>query len=169
MRDEILRVLTMKDILDKYNIKTNRQMFHCPFHKDNNASAKFYDNTFYCFSCNRTGDLIQFVEYLFKLDFKEAMAKINIDFGLNISNNYKVDYKKIKELEYQRQLEKLKKQKEQEKFIKVCKSSDVFKRLIVKLTNEINYQNWEEKTAVISYLQDRLGIIDLYLYDKYKI
>lgn len=54
MKDEILKVISMKDILEKYNIPYKRSMFHCPFHKDKNASAKMYDNSFYCFSCNKT-------------------------------------------------------------------------------------------------------------------
>lgn len=55
MKDEILSILTMKDILDKYNIKTNRGQFHCPFHgQDKNPSAKYYENSFYCFGCNKT-------------------------------------------------------------------------------------------------------------------
>ena len=54
MKDEILKIISMKDILDKYNIPYTRNMYHCPFHKDKNASAKMYDNSFYCFSCNKT-------------------------------------------------------------------------------------------------------------------
>ena len=54
MKDEILNLLTMQDILDKYNIKYTKTMYHCPFHKDNTASAKMYENSFYCFSCNES-------------------------------------------------------------------------------------------------------------------
>lgn len=39
---------------------------------------------FNCFSCNRTGDLISFVEQLFNISFKEAMEKINQDFNLKL-------------------------------------------------------------------------------------
>lgn len=46
MKDEILNILTMKDILEKYNIQIDRKMFHCPFHKDKNSSAKYYDKSF---------------------------------------------------------------------------------------------------------------------------
>ena len=54
MKEEILNVITMKDILNKYHIPYEKSMYHCPFHKDKNASAKMYDNSFYCFSCNKT-------------------------------------------------------------------------------------------------------------------
>ena len=49
MKDEILSIITMEDILNKYNIPHKRNMFNCPFHTDKNASAKMYDNSFYCF------------------------------------------------------------------------------------------------------------------------
>ncbi len=49
MKDKILNVLNMEDILNKYDIKKKRKQFCCPFHGDKNPSAKFYEKTFYCF------------------------------------------------------------------------------------------------------------------------
>ena len=62
MKEEILSLLNMKDILNKYGIKIKKYMCNCPFHKDNSPSMKIYDKSFYCFSCNRTGDFIEFVK-----------------------------------------------------------------------------------------------------------
>lgn len=55
MKEQILSYLNMKDILNKYNIKQNRNQFCCPFHGvDKHPSAKAYDKTFYCFNCGKT-------------------------------------------------------------------------------------------------------------------
>ena len=104
-KDEIINILNMELVLNKYGIKLLRnRMFSCPFHKDKNPSAKCYNTTFYCFSCNKTGDLIQFVQYLFNLSFKEAMAKIIDDFQLPIKINAKYDKQKILELQKEKMM-----------------------------------------------------------------
>lgn len=163
MKDEILKTITMKDILDKYNIPYKRQMYHCPFHKDKTASAKMYSNSFYCFSCNRTGDIIQFVQYLFNLSFKEAMQKINEDFNLGLDSNTKIDYKKIKQIEKERELKKQKKIKLQQKYNELCKKkSENFKK-INKLNRLVSFKNWESLVFDISELQTKCEIIDLKL------
>lgn len=41
----------MKEVLDKYGIKTIRNSFCCPFHNDKTPSAKCYAKTYYCFAC----------------------------------------------------------------------------------------------------------------------
>ena len=74
----------MKDMLNKYGIEIKKYMCHCPFHKDNSPSMKVYEKSFYCFSCNRTGDLIEFVKQYFNLNFQEAMEKINYDINLGL-------------------------------------------------------------------------------------
>lgn len=160
IKDEIKSLITMKDIINKYGIKHKGDMFHCCFHKDQNASAKFYRNSFYCFSCNKTGDLIQFVQYLYNLTFQEAMQKINVDFGLGLDNNTKIDRNKILEIERRRREEELAKKRKTEEFIKL---SDKFRELekeIIEKQKEINIINWENKVFEISKLQDKLGLLE---------
>ena len=97
MRDIIINSLNMEDILNKYNIKIGRKgTFLCPFHDDRHPSAKVYTKSFYCFSCNKGGDLIRFVQDYFNLSFKEAMQKINIDFNLRNFKRYKNKQRKNK-------------------------------------------------------------------------
>lgn len=160
IKDEIKNLITMQDIINKYGIKHKGNMYNCPFHKDQNASAKFYRNSFYCFSCNRTGDLIQFVQLLYNLTFQEAMQKINVDFGLGLDNNTKIDKNKILEIERRRKEEELAKKRKTEEFIKL---SDKFRELgkeIIEKQKEINIINWENKVFEISKLQDKLGLLD---------
>ena len=167
IKDVILNNITMLDVLNKYNIPHNRTMFHCAFHKDQNASAKFYRNSFYCFSCNKTGDLIQFVQHLYNLTFQEAMQKINVDFGLGIDNNTKIDKNKILEIERKRKQEELAKKRKTEEYIKL---SDKFRELRCEIDRQlklVNIVNWEEKVFEISKLQDKLYLLEYELDNMY--
>lgn len=155
----------MKDILQEYGIQTKRTMFHCPFHKDENASAKAYDKTFYCFSCNKTGDLIQFVQYLFNISFKEAMQKINEDFRLGLESNIKVDYEKIKKINSQRKRNEELFNKLNKKYISICNDRINLIKKINELKREITCKNWEEKVFKISRYQEKKEVLDIELDD----
>ena len=49
----------------------------CPFHKDRTPSFYIYDtNSFYCFSCHKGGDSIDFIKALHNLGFREAISYI---------------------------------------------------------------------------------------------
>lgn len=53
----------------------------CPLHKERSPSFYIYpeSNSFYCFGCNRGGDLIKFVELYFGYDFKQAVKYLKGD------------------------------------------------------------------------------------------
>lgn len=144
MKDYILNNISMKDVLYKYRIKTNKDMFHCPFHKDKNASAKAYENSFYCFSCHRTGDVIQFVQYLYNLNFKEAMQKINEDFNLGLNSNIKVDYNKINRIKKEREEKEKYKEKLLKEYREKYKIRDRLKHQRESLKQRINLINVNE-------------------------
>lgn len=167
LKEAILNVLTMKDIINKYNIPVNRQMCNCPFHKDKTASMKIYENTFYCFSCNRAGDLIQFVQYLFGLNFQEAMEKINYDFNLGLQTRGIFNKKEIikiqKEYEEKKNKELAEKQKQNELLNKACKKVRIYNNILNKLHNEITIQNWEENVQAIIYLQEKIELLENYI------
>lgn len=169
MKDEILRVLNMKDIIDKYGFKREKYMCHCPFHKDNTPSMKIYEKSFYCFSCNRTGDLIELVKQYFNLNFQKAMEKINYDFNLGIKTKGRINQKELYELkkkyEIKKKQEEIKKQITNKKLMKACDYYIIYNNIINDLQKEITKENWEEKVETIAYLQDRLELIDLYMED----
>ena len=164
MKEQILTYLNMKDILDRYGIKHRGSQFCCPFHgTDKHPSAKAYEKSFYCFNCGKTGDLIQFVQYYFNLDFKQAMQKINLDFNLNLDSNIKVDYKKIKEIERKRkQKEKILKLLEKE-FVELSKTKFKLKKEIATINHYLTILDWEINTYNISLIQDKIGQIDMEL------
>lgn len=57
----------------------NRAGFtHCPFHNEKTASFKYYpeENRFHCFSCQESGDVIDYIIKITKLDFIQAVKKL---------------------------------------------------------------------------------------------
>lgn len=87
----IRSTLTMAEVADKYGLSVNRAEFcKCPFHgngTERTASMKIYPGQrgFYCHSCHTGGSVIDFVMKFFDLPFREAVKKINADFGLGLS------------------------------------------------------------------------------------
>jgi len=50
----------------------------CPLHNEKTPSFKYYpnENRFHCFSCNENGDIIDYVQKIYKLDFITAVKKL---------------------------------------------------------------------------------------------
>lgn len=66
--------------------RTNKAiMTLCPLHGENNPSFAMYPetNTFYCFSCKKTGDSFKLIMELENISFREAVEFAN--------NNYLYD------------------------------------------------------------------------------
>ena len=163
MRDEILKYVTMENILDKYGIEHRHGMFSCPFHgEDRKPSAKAYKNNFHCFACGKNRDIIGFVEELFNLSFKEAMQKINIDFGLGLENN-KVDYEKLKQMKNIQNEKKKKKKELTKKYCELCDNKLKLEKVIDIFNKKINVNNWETMVSLISNYDIRLQQIELNL------
>lgn len=167
-KEFILENLSMEEVLQQYGIKTYRTQFSCPFHgNDKHPSAKYYDKSFYCFACGKNGDLIQFVQDYFKLDFKEAISKLNQDFSLGLDMNTPIDYDKI---EYAKQ-QRIKKQKEKEnlnkEFKQYCQKRWKYENELDKINGQINCKNWIDKTKeqlsyreLIAQIDNKLDIIN---------
>ena len=79
-------MLDIRQVLEYYGLSVNSSGFVlCPFHGENTASFKVYDNSFYCFGCGESGTVIDFVIKYFGLTNIEAVKKLNDDFRLNLS------------------------------------------------------------------------------------
>jgi len=62
---DIKNRLPITKVLAHYNIKLDKNNhIKCPFHQDDKPSCKIYldTNTYNCFGCGKTGDLIQFIQ-----------------------------------------------------------------------------------------------------------
>jgi DNA primase len=74
-KEEIKQQNSMRDVLGRYGMVPNRSGFICcPFHNENSASCKIYDDSFYCFGCGMTGDIFTFVQNMYNCDFKTAFT-----------------------------------------------------------------------------------------------
>ena len=54
----------------------SRQIGLCPFHDDKTPSFFIFDNQrFKCFGCGENGDVVDFVQKLYGLSFKDALIR----------------------------------------------------------------------------------------------
>lgn len=90
--------LSMPEVVERYGFQTNRAGFvRCPFHSgDNSASLKIYPEKgggFFCFGCQASGSVIDFVMKLFECSFTDACKRLSDDFGLGL---YQQSYRERK-------------------------------------------------------------------------
>ena len=57
-------------------------MIRCPFHDDRSPSMKLYDDHYYCFGCQVSGDVVDFTAKVFGITQSEAAKKLAADFGI---------------------------------------------------------------------------------------
>ena len=75
---EIKEKLFIDVVLNHYNIAMNKNKHcKCPFHKDDKPSLRIYPetNTYTCFGCDKTGDVIQFIQDIEKCTKHKALKK----------------------------------------------------------------------------------------------
>lgn len=85
--DRINQSVTMRDVCSMYGLQVDRGGFtRCPFHNEKTASMKVYNGPkgWHCFGCHKGGDVIDFTEMFFGLQFKDAVRKLNTDFQLGL-------------------------------------------------------------------------------------
>ena len=77
--------VTMQDVVDRYTgqrIVLNR--ICCPVHNGKDRNMRIYPHSYYCWVCHASGDVIQFVQSVMGISFRDAMQRINEDFGLGL-------------------------------------------------------------------------------------
>ena len=85
--DQIKEQVTARDAALRYGLQINRNgMTRCPFHDDHTPSMKI-DQSFYCFGCQASGDVITLTAMLFDLSNIDAAKKLIEDFNLPIQTN----------------------------------------------------------------------------------
>ncbi|MBR6425353.1 MAG: DNA primase [Oscillospiraceae bacterium] len=84
--EQIKASVPLPDAAERYGLKVSRNgMARCPFHDDHRPSMKLYDDHFYCFGCQRSGDVITLASELLRLPGQAADQLIQ-DFGLSIQD-----------------------------------------------------------------------------------
>lgn len=80
--------LDTKEVLEFYGLSFNSNNFAiCPFHTEKTPSLSVKGDQWKCFGCNEGGDIVNFVEKLFGISFKEALSKLDSDFSLGLDKN----------------------------------------------------------------------------------
>ena len=75
--NEILSIITIRDILHNYGLKPDSNRMPCPIHNGNNkTSFSFNDSTFICFSCGAKGGMLELVEFLSKTTRQDAIRTL---------------------------------------------------------------------------------------------
>lgn len=70
--------LSLLTVLTHYNIQPDKHhQIKCPFHPDDKPSCRIYPdtNTYHCFACGKTGDVIQFIQDKERITKHEAILK----------------------------------------------------------------------------------------------
>lgn len=88
--DEVKAAVDFRDVVaETHDIKKEYDeyaMVLCPFHDDTNPSMKVYrEGWFYCFACDKGGDLIDWVEEIETVDFWDAIRLVVERHDLDIS------------------------------------------------------------------------------------
>lgn len=83
----------MEAVAGRYGFNVERGKIICPFHEDTRPSCYAYpgERGFYCFACGAGGDIVNFVGRLFGLDYAEAAARLDADFGMGLGNSPRND------------------------------------------------------------------------------
>ena len=81
--DQLKSNLTPRCVTERYGPPIHRgNMICCPFHDDKTPSMKLYDDHFYCFGCQKSGDVIDLAAQLLGLTNHEAAKRLASDFGI---------------------------------------------------------------------------------------
>ena len=81
--EQLKNQLTPKHVTERYGPPIHRgNMICCPFHDDITPSMKLYDDHFYCFGCQKSGDVIDLAAQLLRLTNYEVAKLLSADFGI---------------------------------------------------------------------------------------
>ena len=81
--DQLKSNLPPRCVTERYGPPIHRgDMICCPFHDDRTPSMKLYDDHFYCFGCQKSGDVIDLAAQFRRLTNHEAAKRLAVDFGI---------------------------------------------------------------------------------------
>ena len=111
--------VTMEDVCELYGFEIRRNFISCPFHTEKTASLHINHKFWKCFGCGAGGNVIQFVEKLFNLNFRDTVIKLDNEFGLGLTNQKVSKQIKDKAKELQRRRKQQEKERQaKERYIK---------------------------------------------------
>ena len=82
---EVRERVSAQDAARHYGLELDRAgRALCPFHNDHHPSMSFKNGRFRCWACGASGDAVDLVSQLFKLEPKTAVERLNQDFALGL-------------------------------------------------------------------------------------
>ena len=111
---DIKQNISMLEIASRYGIRVDKKGFcKCIFHDEKTPSMKLYKDSFYCFSCQKSGDIFSFVQQIDHVDFKTAFQSLGGTYEKpTFESQLAIYHAQKKKEERARVLEKLKRRKE---------------------------------------------------------
>lgn len=162
LSDKIKSDLPLTDLIRHYLGESGAaKKWGCPFHSDKTPSLSVKGDHWRCFSCNESGDAIDFVMLLNGVDFKGAIRTISRDFGYSDTTMTQSDKNAYNERKQARKrdakrIEALK-QIEREKIQEFCD-----KRRVLYYLKRGRWLRWSE-IMVIVRLQNEIKLLGLEL------
>lgn len=155
--EKLKEQILMRDVMEKYGIDINSAGFAiCPFHNEKTPSLKIYERYYKCFGCNASGDIISFIMKICNVLFKDAVKRIQSDFGL-IAETYS-ENKEWEEKKRERKRIKTEKEVLYQKFIRIREEIEKFEPVIID-GEVIITDRWVAATNKIDRIEHELGII----------
>lgn len=90
--ESMKKTINIIDLAKKLGIEViqngNIYQAKCKHEGDNTPSLTFYPetNTFYCFGCQETGDIIRLVSWYLNLSFPQAIERLSVLYGIKIED-----------------------------------------------------------------------------------
>ena len=155
--EEVKDRLSMRQVAEFYGYKVQRgNVCLCPFHNDTHPSMKIYpdDKGFYCWVCQKGGDVIKFVGLLYGLKNEEACKRLIDDFSLPIC---------MDSLSYREKRERQKQQSKYREIEKFKKKADgilrEYRKLLCDAANNYSSFHFDEALQELSIVEYRLECI----------
>ena len=82
---EAITLLDISDVAQYLGLDVRKGYINCPFHREKTGSLKLYNNSFYCFGCGASGDVISLAAHIWGVSQYEALKKLNNIYSLNLS------------------------------------------------------------------------------------
>lgn len=146
--------LDLRDVFKMYGYEIYCSGFCCcPFHVENTPSCRVTKIQYHCFGCGAKGNAVSFVKNLFKLDFKDAIQKLNDDFHLGLlstelTQQQREDIRKRQIKLYNQKNEKTDLQEIEEEYLNAWKNYIIYKPEPVDYdinTDQYLVDSWFEK------------------------
>lgn len=91
INNEIKERVGIVDAVQRAGIELKHNKACCPFHTEKTPSFSVHPakNIFKCFGCGAGGDVIGFTMQFYNVDYMSALKKLNTDFNLGFSFEYR--------------------------------------------------------------------------------